>query len=232
VPSLGGEVGENWATDLILECEAQPEKAEGKLVMELSRGPSRFQAEFDFAATKVTLYRLKDGEKPEPLGIATTPSLSGRTSRLRFANVDDRLLVWVNEQLPFAQGVEYDISPRLMPTAHNDLDRPASLGASGGRIQVRHVKLYRDTYYTVNGQGADLSQNGPEAFNVGNAATFGSWSRAPFGTYYVQPGHFLCLGDNSTASSDGRSWGLVPERLMLGRAVMVYFPFTRFGPIR
>ena len=49
---------------------------------------------------------------------------------------------------------------------------------------------------------------------------------------YVQPGHYLCLGDNSQASSDSRDWGLVPERLMLGRALLVYYPFDRVGRIR
>ena len=43
---------------------------------------------------------------------------------------------------------------------------------------------------------------------------------------------YLVLGDNSPASSDSRTWGTVPQRLMLGRALMVYFPFDRFGPIR
>jgi hypothetical protein len=43
-------------------------------------------------------------------------------------------------------------------------------------------------------------------------------------TFYVQPGHYFCLGDNSSSSSDGRDWGLVPERLMLGKAVVVYWP--------
>ena len=51
-------------------------------------------------------------------------------------------------------------------------------------------------------------------------------------TMYVQPGHFLCLGDNSTESSDGRAWGLVPQRLLLGRALIVYYPFSRAGLIR
>jgi len=54
----------------------------------------------------------------------------------------------------------------------------------------------------------------------------------PVSTYYVQPGHFLCLGDNSPESSDGRSWGTVPERLLLGRALLVYYPFRRAGRIR
>jgi len=232
VPNDSGEPGENWATDLILECQVQADQAEGKLVLEVSRGPSRFQAEFDFAANSCTLYRLRDGEKPESLGTAATPALARGSVTLRLANVDDRLLVWVNNKLPFGQGVEYPVSSRLAPTTHNDLDRPASVGASGGRFTVRHLKLYRDTYYTVNSSLPDVSSHGLEGFQVSNPATFANWSRAPIGTYYVQPGHYLCLGDNSVASSDGRTWGLVPERLMLGRAVMVYFPFTRFGPIR
>ena len=44
-------------------------------------------------------------------------------------------------------------------------------------------------------------------------------------TMYVQPDHFLCLGDNSFHSSDSRAWGTVPRRLMLGKAVVVYYPF-------
>ena len=51
-------------------------------------------------------------------------------------------------------------------------------------------------------------------------------------TIYVYPGHYLCMGDNSQESSDGREWGLVPERLMLGRALVVYFPFDRAGTIK
>ena len=43
-------------------------------------------------------------------------------------------------------------------------------------------------------------------------------------TFYVQPGHYLCLGDNSAQSSDSRKWGAVPERLMLGKAVFVFWP--------
>jgi signal peptidase I len=46
-------------------------------------------------------------------------------------------------------------------------------------------------------------------------------------TYYVQPGHYLALGDNSAQSSDSRDWGVVPERLMVGKAVFVFWP----GPL-
>ncbi len=58
----------------------------------------------------------------------------------------------------------------------------------------------------------------------------------------MQPGHYMCLGDNSAYSSDSREWGVVPERLMLGKAVFVFFPVSldwklgwppvRFNPLR
>jgi signal peptidase I len=51
-------------------------------------------------------------------------------------------------------------------------------------------------------------------------------------TFYIQPGHYFCLGDNSSSSSDGRDWGQVPERLLLGKAVVVYWPPSRIGVIK
>jgi signal peptidase I len=46
------------------------------------------------------------------------------------------------------------------------------------------------------------------------------------------PDEYFALGDNSTASSDSRTWGPVPERLLLGKAVSVYFPLGRVQLIR
>ena len=65
-----------------------------------------------------------------------------------------------------------------------------------------------------------------------NPARWDPLRKLDFATYYVQKGHYLCLGDNSPESSDSRTWGLVPQRLMLGRALMVYYPFSRAGLIR
>ena len=64
------------------------------------------------------------------------------------------------------------------------------------------------------------------------AETWGPLRDLKVKTLFVQPDHFLCLGDNSPESSDGRYWGLVPRRLMLGRALLVYYPLSRAGPIR
>ena len=92
------------------------------------------------------------------------------------------------------------IEPQPGPDLKNDLE-PVSIGVRGG-VAVDHLQVWRDTYYT-NPDG-----------DASSALTL-----------YVQPGHYLCLGDNSPQSSDGRDWGLVPERLLLGRAQLVYYPF-------
>lgn len=43
-----------------------------------------------------------------------------------------------------------------------------------------------------------------------------------FGPVTVPGRHYFCLGDHRTRSRDSRSWGPVPARNLLGRAVMIY----------
>src|SRR5208283_499480 len=177
--------------------------------------------------TEETLLITRAGAEPEK-AVRQTPLNKPGTYHLRFANVDERLVLWVDSQLPFGDGVEYEPSAALGPTVKNDLE-PASIGVQGAALSVSHLKLWRDTYYTV--QVNQSSDTDIVALQEGRAVL-------PSRTMYVQPGHYLCLGDNSPESADGRAWGLVPERLMLGRALMVYFPFfpfggaNRIGPIR
>lgn len=51
-------------------------------------------------------------------------------------------------------------------------------------------------------------------------------------SYSVPSKHLFVLGDNSRSSLDGRFWGSLPQKDLVGRAVFVYWPFTkRFGLI-
>jgi signal peptidase I len=221
--------GENWVGDLMLDAEVEVEEARGRLILELSKGEDRFQARWDLAGGRCTLVRI-DGQGEEKELASASTDLEGKgTYQVRFANFDRRLTVWVDGSLPFGDGVGYEAPESLEPTRRNDLERPASVGAEGAGLKVRHLQLWRDTYYTApeglpNGSDVSFDPKRPE-----------SWGRTegpPLLTLYVQPGHYLCLGDNSPESSDGRDWGAVPRRLLLGRAVMVYWPFDRFGRIR
>lgn len=38
---------------------------------------------------------------------------------------------------------------------------------------------------------------------------------------------YFAMGDNSTDSLDGRAWGFVPENEVIGKAFLVYYPFTK-----
>jgi hypothetical protein len=215
----GRPVESYWVGDLILDCTATVEALQGDLILELSKGADRFQARFDLQAGTVSLWRFTGG-KAEELAKADKAITKTGTFKLRFSNVDCRLTVSVDGDLPFQDkagdredrtvgGVEYPPTPTDAENPNNL--EPASIGAGrGAKLSVAHLSLWRDTYYTPRTEGGS----------------------ADLRTMYIQPGHFLCLGDNSSESSDSRYWGLVPQRLLLGRALVVYYPFTRSGLIR
>jgi signal peptidase I len=231
----GGAPGENWASDLILECEVTVDRPEGEVVLEVAKASDLFRARFELASGSCTLARVRDADRGETQeeAIATRPtSLKGKgTYRVRLANVDDRLVVWVDNRLPFDDGVPYEPTQRFWPTAENDLNRPASVGVKGAAVRVEHLKLFRDTYYTAC-KGGSPSRSDVEVSWTDPGNWREEFKRRPVLTMYVQPGHFLCMGDNSPESSDGRSWGTVPRRLLLGRALLVYWPAGRAGRIR
>lgn len=45
--------------------------------------------------------------------------------------------------------------------------------------------------------------------------------------YRFRYDHYLLLGDNTDNSSDGRTWGTIPRANLVGRAGLVWWPFTR-----
>ena len=48
----------------------------------------------------------------------------------------------------------------------------------------------------------------------------------------VPPDHLLVLGDNRNASLDSHLWGPLPQKALIGTAVLRYFPLNRFGWLR
>ncbi len=206
-----------WVGDLCIECQATLALG-GEVILELSRGVNRFRA--TFRDGKAELSRIGAGSEEFGKPTRDVKVTSGTAHTLRFANIDCRLWVWVDgRRIDF--GTDGDYRPPTPeeeaafrdaggnPDMHsegwtrtNDVDAPASIGAKGN-VRVQSIKLFRDIFYTRRGINPDPTQAG---------------------IYYVQPGHFLCLGDNSAHSSDSRDWGTVPERLMLGKAVFVFWP--------
>ena len=56
---------------------------------------------------------------------------------------------------------------------------------------------------------------------------------SPTGTFSVPEHAYFALGDNSYNSSDSRYWGPVPEENLVGRGLLVYWPFyPHWGLVR
>ncbi|MBU6413784.1 MAG: hypothetical protein KGS45_09935 [Planctomycetes bacterium] len=106
---------------------------------------------------------------------------------------------------------------------------------SGSALEMYHVVLARDIHY----QAAIYSPQNQETGDVHTRAGQPALATNPFSTLTLGSGEFFCCGDNSPASSDGRLWdvpnpwvanefkdqpGVVDQRLMIGKAVLVYLP--------
>jgi hypothetical protein len=227
--------GENWVSDLILECEADP-GSRGELIMELSRGPDRFQALFDLSGRTCALFRLTNGKDAEKLGEARV-KMPANNACLRFANVDERLIVWVNDRLVFGDGVAYAGPSVLVPVKENDVERPASVGVKGAAVRVKRLRLLRDVYYTVTpqqwgwGRGGAVGAADVEGFQPADATTWGHLKNAPLRAECVEAGHYFLLGDNSPVCPDSRVFAAVPEKQLVGKALLRYYPLSRFGRV-
>jgi signal peptidase I len=46
-----------------------------------------------------------------------------------------------------------------------------------------------------------------------------------YGPVRVKQGHYFCMGDHRNASSDGRVWGQVDQKLLKGRAFLIWYSY-------
>ena len=97
------------------------------------------------------------------------------------------------------------------------------VGKEEDTLEIRRPVLYR------NGKPIE----GAKAF-VFNAERTGDYEgytymdRLSLGSRTIIPdGHFFAMGDNSDESSDSRRWGFVPEKEVVGKAIVIYYPFSR-----
>jgi signal peptidase I len=121
------------------------------------------------------------------------------------------------------------------------------VGTPGDTLEIREPGLYRNGA-PITGSSAFAANARREGkykgyFNSPASDTFlgrGVSMRVPAGTYLgrgerllVPARKYFAMGDNSANSQDGRYWGFVPAKDVVGRPIFVYYPFTRhWGPAR
>ncbi len=96
--------GYYWVGDLTLSCRVQVESnSGGELLLELSEGPRQYRLRFDLSTGQATLFhpdaKSRDENEIIELGTAATSVKGAGTYDIAFANVDNRLCLWVDDDL-------------------------------------------------------------------------------------------------------------------------------------
>jgi len=110
------------------------------------------------------------------------------------------------------------------------------IGLEHDRIQIQ------PPHVLVNGQVLDSrpaferiysQQDGYSGYVLPDPRNEPRHLQRPSDVYEVPTDHLFVLGDNSPHSLDGRFWGSFPQQDLVGRAIQVYWPFSRrLGPIQ
>jgi hypothetical protein len=208
----------HWVGDLTVSAKLTVKSATGRVRFELVEGGVANHCEIDLSSGLATLAHGATILNKEP--VATGIKGPG-TYDVTFANVDDRLTLWVDGKTPFGDGLAFGdgSGDHPAPTAA-DLE-PASISARGAEVSVSGLVLKRDIYYTQSPGQSDYRDlaigwpSGPfdperrviETFDLlADPSKFLSLGQLQAKDYKIGPGRYMMMGDNSPRSKDGRGW--------------------------
>lgn len=203
-----------YCSDLKLRFYAQSNEWKGRIGIALSKYQISYKAWVDSAGKMVI---AKDGDDRQLVELAhkniKLPSLR-KPTLIEFANVDHMLIFQVGKQrLVYDLGLDPDDAGQRRINVSPQVQLWGS-----GKLDISHVAIFRDIYYTTGDQKYGRAIEG-------NPFTLGK-------------DEFFVLGDNSPNSSDSRWWqiqgrgnnqkryrtGIVPRDYLVGKAVFVYWP--------
>ena len=185
---------------------------------EINSEPLENQAQAGKNGTRQTLRFLADLLETLILSVVLFVGINAITARVRVdgSSMDPTLnngeFVLVNK-LGYVLGKPErgDVIVFYFPRDPNQEYIKRLVGLPGDVIKVN------DKVVTINGQ--QIQEDYIAAAPLYN----GEWT--------VPDGHYFVLGDNRNNSYDSHNWGPVPADYVVGKAILVYWPFKNFGLI-
>lgn len=228
-----GRLGLHWVSELMVEAEATLKDASTELSLDLVDAGEHFGVTIRAEDGAARFWRRAfESEESVEIAAASTPVRPGSSYRLRLANFDDRLLLWVNDQVIEADAA-YETSqsqgegpaslPRSSDTDEGDL-APVGVGVSGGGATVTRLAVWRDGYYLATNHKlarsvftTDLPLSAFEPEDQRNwRRSIQNLSRDPELWYALEyrrsvdfpvaESQLFVMGDNSGHSLDARLW--------------------------
>ena len=100
-------------------------------------------------------------------------------------------------------------------------------GLPGDTLRIQPPMLYSNGQVAQGyGFGRVMSaKNGYRGYGPGH-----DYLADPTKTFQIPDHAYFAMGDNSYNSFDSRYWGPVPEKNLVGRGLLVYWPFIPHGP--
>ena len=224
--------GTFWVGDLTINASIDVEaaNADSAIQIQLVEGPQTFNATLELQSGKVTLTSLESNnlEAVEvQLATGQGPLLQSGRHDVSFANVDDRLCLWIDDRLiEFDQPTTYVSSDQPDP-GEADL-APCGIAIRNATVTMSDLLLQRDIYYqndyipfheseglSFYGQSSGEVQSERELQSLlANPKAWGSRYRdevarvlsqgQQFCEYQLDVDEYLMFGDNSPMSKDSR----------------------------
>ncbi|HEV7672796.1 MAG TPA: signal peptidase I [Thermoanaerobaculia bacterium] len=94
------------------------------------------------------------------------------------------------------------------------------VGVGGDVVEIVHRELVLNEQPVADRSYTYHFGDDPRADPIG---LYEVRPRDNFGPFKVPPGNCFCLGDNRDNSHDSRYWGPVPDALLKGRALLIYW---------
>ena len=250
-----------WVGDLAVECQVEVRSNTGAVWLDLVEGGRHHRCRIDVETGRAELWlagpdgrpdlRLGEGENKK-VRVAGKTTLRGKGRyRIRFANIDNQLTLWVDRRVVAFDGptvYESDAErerPYWSSSDPGDL-APVGIGSERAELKVTRLRVLRDIHYVATHDSREWWYEYLDGIQSRDdldelAASPEMWSSSPLFdrrnriVFELKNDWFFPMGDNSPESADARSWGkggsYVERRLLIGKALVVFWPHPVGRPV-